>query len=190
MCQGCTLTFAVGPSGVVVHILKQLSPHVPSLFPGESCRTFVTIIHSSFIRNSTSLVSLPRIIAMSDKLESEQWPHETRFKNWKTSLQREVITTSFRSRQVTDWSSETDAAISTQDMDGAGSVFGCTRMHLETLDSQIAEGFFAHHELRIQEKKSSYRNDAREERSPDVDRKAHRLHDQRRLQDQRCMASH
>ena len=60
-----------------------------------------------------------------DNLELEQWAYVIRFKNWKTSLRREVTTGSTHARQVTDCSSETDLAASTQELENAGSVFGC-----------------------------------------------------------------
>ena len=34
----------------------------------------------------------------ADKLDFGQWPHVTRFRNWKTALRREVITGSAHSR--------------------------------------------------------------------------------------------
>ena len=75
-----------------------------------------------------------------DKLEFEQWPHMTRFKNWKTSFRREVITGTTHLRQATDWSAEFDQATSMQDLGDVGSVFGSTGMSFEALDSQIAKG--------------------------------------------------
>ena len=83
--------------------------------------------------------SAPKRIEM-DKLECEQWLQKTRFKNWKISFGREVVTGPTHPRQVSDWLSEIDQASSMQDMDDAGSVFGCTQMQIETRDSQIAKG--------------------------------------------------
>ena len=75
-----------------------------------------------------------------DKLEFEQWQQVNRFNNWKTSFRREAITGSTHLRQAADWFSKIDQATSTQHVDEAGSVFGCTRTQLEALDSKIAKG--------------------------------------------------
>ena len=42
-----------------------------------------------------------------------------------------------------------DQSSSIQDFDEAGSVFGCTRMQFETLDSEIAQRPSEYNELRI-----------------------------------------
>ena len=88
-----------------------------------------------------------------DKLEFRQWAYVTRFKNWQTPFWREVITGSTHPRQVTHWLSAIHQATSTQDLDGSGSAFSCTRMQFETLGSQIAEGFSEDRKLRVQERK-------------------------------------
>ena len=76
-----------------------------------------------------------------DKLQFEQWPHVTRFKNWMTSLQREVITDSTPPRPATDWLAEIDQATSRQVLDDVGSVLGSTRMSIvKTLGSPAAKG--------------------------------------------------
>ena len=49
----------------------------------------------------------------------KQWSHVTRFKNWKTSLRREVITGSTHPRQATEWLANIDRAKSMQDVDEA-----------------------------------------------------------------------
>ena len=42
------------------------------------------------------------------KLKFEQWPHVTRFKNWKTSFRREVIKGSTHRGQASGWLAELD----------------------------------------------------------------------------------
>ena len=64
----------------------------------------------------------------------------TRFKKWKTSFRREVVAGSTRPRQATDKLVEIDQAKSMQGLDDVGSVFDCTRMSVDTLDSPIANG--------------------------------------------------
>ena len=67
------------------------------------------------------------------------------------------------------------------DLDGAGSGFGCTQMHHETLDSQVARGLLHFMNPKFKEKGSSGRRYARNARAPNVDWKADRLQDLRLL---------
>ena len=53
----------------------------------------------------------------ADKLEFVHWPHRTRFGNWKTSFQPEVITRSTHPRQASEWLAEISQTKSMQDLD-------------------------------------------------------------------------
>ena len=74
-----------------------------------------------------------------NKLECEQWPYVTRFKNVRRPFRRGVVTSSLHPRQGTDRVAEIDQAQSMQDLDDVGSVSGSTWMSFETLNSQIAK---------------------------------------------------
>ena len=73
----------------------------------------------------------------ADKLEFEQWPNVTRFRNWKTAFRRGVITGS------------TDRY---QDFGNVGTVFGTCHVSFETLAD--CEKPRANHEHRVQETNS------------------------------------
>ena len=78
--------------------------------------------------------------------------NERTFGILKRSLEIEV---SFAKNQITSaigvkdqkFRSDIDQATSTQDLDEAGSVVGCTQMHLETSDSSIAKRLHEDHAL-------------------------------------------
>ena len=111
----------------------------------------------------------------ADKLEFEQWPHLTQFKNWKTAFRREVITGSTYPRQATEWLAKIEQVKSMQHLDDVGSVFDRDKMSFVNLGFP-KKGLVKIKTARVQEKNEVAKN-TRTQESPDVDRKTDHLHD-------------
>ena len=76
----------------------------------------------------------------ADEPAFERWPQVTRFRNWKTAVRREVIASfTHHPRQASEWLAEIAQAISVQDLEPVGAVFGDNQMSFATLDSKIAK---------------------------------------------------
>ena len=101
----------------------------------------------------------------ADKPEFEQWSNVTRFKNSKTAFQRDMIKDPAHPR----WLAEIDQPKSY--LDNAGAVFCNCQLSFSNPGSPNCERPRGNHGPKAQEKKSGGRRDAREEQSPDVDRK-------------------
>ena len=120
-----------------------------------------------------------------NKPEFEQWPHVTRFKNWKTSFRREVITGSPRPRQPTDWLTELD-------LGKINARFGqrriCTRQHQDEFWNPgfpNCEGPHENQVFIIQKANFRWPRIASKKKTPDVEARLHdlRLEDQQSSQD-------
>ena len=79
------------------------------------------------------------------KLEFEQWPNVTRFRNRKTAVRRAVVT----AQLIFD----KDQATCLKDLDNVGAMFGRYQMDFDTLDCKVRKGLRAYS---WQDKKAHY----------------------------------
>ena len=75
-----------------------------------------------------------------DKLEIDAWPQIARFKIGKHHSEEKALFALLIFNKSLVGLSEIDQAVSMQDLGDASSVFGSTRLKLETLGFQIATG--------------------------------------------------